>query len=293
MSFGLLALVIVRQEVVLLENSQLRRDREVAQAHALAIQEANRRMEEFLSIVGHELKTPLTSLKGNIRLLTRRLRQARLEGEEVEEKGKGRPDDLGCFVAMAQSVAERLEHSLDRLARLVDDLLDESRISAGRLELRLAPTDLAVIVRVAVEEQQQIAGSRTIQLELPDDAQPVRVMADASRIEQVVTNYLTNALKYSREDQPVAVRLQVDGETARVAVRDAGIGVPPAEQVYIWDRFHRAAGGSIQSGSDVGIGVGLHISRTIVEAHGGRVGVESEVGKGSTFWFTLPLSKAV
>ncbi len=224
-SFGLLVLVLARQEVTFLENGQLQREQEGAQAHALALREANWRMDEFLSIVGHELRTPLTSLKGNLQLLTRRLQKARLEGEEEE---KGRPEELGRIVAMVRSVAERLEHSLDRLARLVDDLLDESRISAGRLELRLAPADLSAIVQAAVEEQ-QIAGSRTIQLALPDDAQPVLVLADASRIEQVVTNYLTNALKYSQEDQPITVRLAVDGETARVSVRDEGIGVPPAE----------------------------------------------------------------
>jgi signal transduction histidine kinase len=120
----------------------------------------------------------------------------------------------------------------------------------------------------------------------------VAVMADASRIEQVVTNYLSNALKYSREDRPVVVRLDVDGETARVAVRDEGIGVAPAEQASIWDRFHRAAGVTIQSGSDVGIGIGLHICKTIIDGHHGQVGAFSVPGQGSTFWFTLPLASA-
>lgn len=229
----------------------------------------------------------MTSLKGNLQLMTRRLRRVQLEGERPEELGR-----IVALVAMVQSVAERLEHSLDRLARLVDDLLDESRISAGRLELRLAPADLAAIVWTAVEEQRLLAGSRTIQLALPDDAPPVRVLADASRIEQVVTNYLSNALKYSQEDRPIAVRLEVDGETARVSVRDEGIGVSPDEQAVIWDRFRRAAGVTIQSGSDVGIGIGLHICKTIIEAHGGQVGVQSDPGQGSTFWFTLALAGA-
>jgi signal transduction histidine kinase len=181
----------------------------------------------------------------------------------------------------------------------VDDLLDESRISAGRLEFRLATTDLAAIVQTAVEEQRLLAGSRTIQLALPDEQRPVCVLADATRIEQVVTNYLTNALKYSPEDRPVAVRLAVaedagggGGATAQVSVQDEGVGVPPEEQASIWDRFHRAAGVRIQSGSDVGIGIGLHISRTIIEAHGGQVGCVSVVGQGSTFWFTLPLMRS-
>jgi signal transduction histidine kinase len=129
-------------------------------------------------------------------------------------------------------------------------------------------------------------------MELPDDAQPVPVTADAGRMEQVVTNFLTNALKYSQEDRPVVVRLHIDGELAHVSVCDEGIGVAPAEQVYVWDRFHRAAGVTVQSGSDVGIGLGLYISKTIIDGHHGQVGVHSVPGQGSTFWFTLPTSPA-
>jgi len=283
-SFGLLLLVIVRQEIACLESGQLRREREVAQAHALALREANQRMEAFLGIASHELKTPLTSLQGNVELLTRRLGHA-------QRDDAGHPEELGRVVALAQAVAERLEPSLRRLGRLVDDVLDESRIQSGRLEFRMVSCDLSGIVRAAVEEQRQLAGARTLHLELPDDAQPVLVFADASRIEQVVTNYLTNALKYSQEDRPVAVRLQVEGATARVSVRDAGIGVPLAEQAHVWERFHRAEGVSVQSGSGVGIGIGLHICKTIIEAHGGQVGVASAEGKGSTFWFTLALAE--
>ncbi len=255
-----------------------------AQAHALALREANQRMEAFLGIASHELKTPLTSLQGNVELLTRRLGHA-------QRDDAGHPEELGRVVALAQAVAERLEPSLRRLGRLVDDVLDESRIQSGRLEFRMVSCDLSGIVRAAVEEQRQLASTRTLHLELPDDAQPVLVFADASRIEQVVTNYLTNALKYSQEDRPVAVRLQVEGATARVSVRDAGIGVPLAEQAHVWERFHRAEGVSVQSGSGVGIGIGLHICKTIIEAHGGQVGVRSAPGQGSTFWFTLPLAQ--
>jgi signal transduction histidine kinase len=283
-SFGLLLLGLARQEVTFLENARLQREREAARLDALALRAANRRMEEFLSIISHELRTPMTSLKGNLQLLSRRLRKAQLD--------EGRPADLTGLVTMVQAVAERLEHSLDRLSRLVDDLLDESRISAGHLDIYLAPTALATVVRAAVDEQRLLAGSRTIQLALPDGARPVLVHADADRIEQVVTNYLSNALKYSREDRPVAVGVQVDGETARVWVRDEGVGVPLGEQAYIWERFHRAAGVIIQSGSDVGIGIGLHISKTIIERHGGQVGVASTPECGSTFWFTLPLASA-
>ncbi|HEX9413001.1 MAG TPA: HAMP domain-containing sensor histidine kinase, partial [Ktedonobacterales bacterium] len=182
------------------------------------------------------------------------------------------------------------EPSLRRLGRLVDDVLDESRIQSGRLEFRMVSCDLSGIVRAAVEEQRQLASARTIHRELPD-AQPTLVLADASRIEQVVTNYLTNALKYSREDRPVAVRLQVDGETARVSVRDEGVGVPLAEQAHVWERFHPIEGIAVQSGSGVSVGIGLYISKSIIERHQGQVGVRSAPGQGSTFWFTQPLAQ--
>jgi signal transduction histidine kinase len=285
-SLGLLLLVIVRQGIASLETEQLRRDREVARAHTWAMREANRHMEEFLSILCHEFKTPLTSLKGNVQLLTRRLRKTRLADEEM-----WRPEELAGIVAMVRSMAEPLGQSIDRLGYLVDELLDESSIQSGRLELRPAPCDLSAIVRAAVEEQRQLAEARTIDLEVPD-TRPVLVTADAGRIEQVVTNYLSNALKYSPEDRPVTTRLRVEGEMARVSVRDEGIGVPAAEQAHIWERFHRAEGSTVQSGSDIGVGVGLHISKTIVEGHHGQVGVHSAPGQGSTFWFTLPVARS-
>jgi signal transduction histidine kinase len=175
-----------------------------------------------------------------------------------------------------------------RLNRLVNDLVDVSRIQAGRLELHVARADLTAIVRDAVEEQRQAAPARTLALQLPTE-RCVSVIVDADRIGQVVTNYLTNALKYSPEDRPVDVGITVDRHEARVWVRDEGLGLPPEEQEGIWERFHRAQGIEVQSGSGIGLGLGLHICRTIIERHQGQVGVESARGTGSTFWFSLPL----
>jgi signal transduction histidine kinase/PAS domain-containing protein len=268
---------------LVIERDQLLREREAAQASALALTEANRRMDEFQGIAAHELKTPLTSLAGNIQLMARRLSDARLQ--------QAGPEDLGRIVTMARPLLGRAQYSLDRIGRLVDDLLDATRIHQGRLEFRLEPCDLATIVREAVEEQRHLAATRAIRLELPT-AQPVPVFGDAGRIGQAVTNFLTNAEKYSPEDQPITVRLQVEGEVARVSVRDEGIGVPLAEQAPIWERFHRVEGVTIQSGSGIGMGIGLHVSRSIIEGHHGQVGVHSAPGQGSTFWFTLPLTRS-
>jgi signal transduction histidine kinase len=145
------------------------------------------------------------------------------------------------------------------------------------------------------------APGRTIRLHTPpapEDGGPVPVVpvdADADRNGQVVANYVTNALKYSPPDQPVDVSVEARRGRARVAVRDAGPGIPKAERLRVWELFHRAPGvtpqGGTQSGAHGGsLGLGLYISKAIVAAHGGRVGVESAVGAGSTFWFTLPLA---
>ncbi len=134
-----------------------------------------------------------------------------------------------------------------------------------------------------------LEANRTIHLELPT-AQSVPVIADADRIVQVVTNYLTNALKYSKEDRPITVRLEVDREMAQVSVRDEGPGLSLSDKMHLFERFPRIKGTAVQSGSGVSLGLGLHICKAIVEAHGGRVGVESAVGEGSLFWFTLPLA---
>src|SRR5207248_2402470 len=141
-----------------------------------------------------------------------------------------------------------------------------------------------------VEDQRQIVPERTIHLETPA-GKDVSVYGDADRLVQVVTNYLTNALKYSSADRPVEVRLGVEGQIAQVSVRDEGPGLPSAEQERIWERFYRVPGMEVQSGSGVGLGVGLYLCRTIIEQHGGQVGVESVPGQGSTFWFTLPLTQ--
>jgi signal transduction histidine kinase len=115
------------------------------------------------------------------------------------------------------------------------------------------------------------------------------VIADAGRIDEVVINYMSNALKFSREDQAVEVRLETADGLARVSVHDEGIGVPLKEQAHVWERFYQAEAPAWQSGSQIGLGIGLYISKTIIERHHGQVGIESTPGHGSTFWFTLPL----
>ncbi len=275
-----LAAAVARLAALVIERERLLRERASAQAHALALAQANRRMDEFLGVASHELRTPLTTIKANVQLMQRRL--SRL------------PDDAAARnvaeqLATMDTVLERTERQVDRLNRLVGDLLDVSRIQAGRLDMRPESCDLAVIVREAVHEQHMAWPGRTISLAASGRSVPI--LADADRIGQVVTNFLTNALKYSAEDAPVEVSLRVERRVARVVVRDRGPGLPSEEQRLIWERFHRAPGIEVRSGSGVGLGLGLYISKTIIERHQGQVGVESVPGDGAAFWFTLSTAR--
>jgi signal transduction histidine kinase len=269
---------------LVLERERLLREREEAQASALALREANRQMDEFLGVASHELRTPLTSVLLGLQLSQRRYQRLLREDADVTE---GLLPKLK-FLLDQLVVTERQARRLDRL---VNDLLDVSRIHTGHLVMHTEMADLAAIIAEAVDEQRQASPNHDIDLRLPPDA-PVMLFIDPERVGQVVTNYLTNALKYSAEEEQVEVGLELESGSARVWVRDQGPGLPVEEQALIWERFHRVPGIEVRSGSGVGLGLGLHISRTIIEAHQGQVGVESAPGAGSTFWFCLPLPPA-
>jgi signal transduction histidine kinase/integral membrane sensor domain MASE1 len=266
------------------ELNQLVREREEARASELALQETKAQMDAFLGIASHELKTPLTSLKLSLQWSQRQLRKL-----SQATTGAAAPGGTGVQAAMEQM--ERTAHQMLRMEALVNDLVDVSRIQAGKLELRPEPVDLVAIVHEAVAAQREAEPERGIYIEhLPELSVPVH--ADPGRIEQVVTNYLTNALKYSPVDRPVEVGIEIEPpQQLRVWVRDYGEGVPLSEQEHIWERFHRAVGVEVQTGTGVGLGLGLYISRMIIEHHQGQVGVESSAGQGATFWFTLPSSR--
>ena len=285
---GLLLLAIVRQGIMVMENASLRRAWEQARTQELAthasevgLREANRQLETFLGMASHELKTPLTSILMSQEMLKRRV-------QRLLRSLVGASEDAARQVEALQALADITLQQGGRLNRLVNDLLDTSRIRAGRFTLDIKRAELAAIVRLAVEEQRQAAPERLIHLHLPGSSS-VLVQADPERIGQVVSNYLTNALKYSQEDRPVEVGVDRQDRQGRVWVRDQGPGIPPGEQEHLWDRFHRVPGIEIQSGSGIGLGIGLYISKTIIEQHGGQVGVQSTPGQGATFWFTLPL----
>ncbi len=241
-----------------------------------------RQKDLFLGITSHELKTPLAALKGTFQLVQRRLKRLHMGADPV-------PPEVSAFLA---DLSERLTDSIrqvDAQTRLINDLLDVSRITTNTLQLSPQRCDLSGIVRVAVEDVRVTAPERSLLLELPEHS-PVMVCADQDRIAQVVTNYVINALRYSSPHQPVHIGLTVQGDVARVWVRDRGPGLTEEEQKDLWQRFRQVKGVPVQSGSGKGLGLGLYICQTLIAQHRGEVGVESTPGEGSTFWFTLPLA---
>ncbi|HEX8819159.1 MAG TPA: ATP-binding protein [Archangium sp.] len=248
--------------------------REVTQ-HVRAQQERERLLHEareaiqvrddFLSIASHELKTPLTPLKLHLQVLKKRVASGQPVPSHHLEK------------ALAQ---------LERLSVLISDLLDTSRIQAGRLDLKHEPLPLGELAREVLAELSPVSSSHTLTYEGPEEA--LVVLGDRGRLAQVLTNLLENALKYSPTGGTIRVTVQRDGPRALVSVSDEGIGIPPDQRLQLFERFFRARNAPISGFG--GLGLGLYICRDIVEHHGGRIWVESEVGRGSTFRFTLPLA---
>ena len=234
------------------------------------IEDLERLRNEFLGMVSHELKTPLTAIKGSAAMAI------------------GSPRPLGADEV--QELFGIIDEQADRLRDLVDNLLDMTRIEAGTFAVITQPTDLGEVVRRAVRDFAVAQPGRDVRTLVPDDLPAVS--ADGGRLAQVVGNLLSNAAKFSPANGPIEVTLAVDGERVSVRVRDEGRGVSSDEALRLFQKFSRLPG---EAGSNVtGHGLGLAICRGIVEAHGGRIWVESDGhGHGSTFVFTLPVAVAV
>lgn len=240
------------------------------QASADALDELRRLHSEFIAVAAHELRTPVAAAKSYAELLLR---------EEEEE--------LQLPAATRRQALERLDGVCDRLARLVRSLLGASRIQAGGLELVRVPFDVtALVARVTEEIAESNAGHDVVLRSRP--ARLATALGDAERVEDVLINLLVNATKYSPPGSSVYVDvLEKDGHV-EVVVSDEGPGIPEEEQALVFERFTR---GRRTSGG--GVGLGLYIARAYVEAMGGTIGVRSSPGKGASFWFRLPRTRAL
>jgi signal transduction histidine kinase len=232
-------------------------------------QQAQRIKDDFLSIVSHELRTPLTSIQGYAQLLEGRLRAT----APVESK------ELAHLRVIRSQVG--------RMRRLVDDLLDVSRIDRrGGVSIEPAEVDLAELAREAVARARREHPDRSISLETPE---VLGVQADRDRLDQVLTNLLDNAVKYSPEGGPIEMRVERRGGEVQVSVADVGVGVPREQLDMIFERFYQADDDAARRRFG-GLGLGLYISRAIVEAHGGRIWAEPNVaaGRGTVISFRVP-----
>jgi signal transduction histidine kinase len=237
--------------------------------------------ETFSGMITHELRTPLTSLKGNIQLAQRRL--THLLGQE-EDIPTAQQQTLEAVLSMLS----RSQQQLRVQSRLINDLLDVTSIQEDKLALHLAPCDLGGLVYETVQDAQAGYPSRLITLDLPEQ-DPLLVQGDRDRLQQVLSNYLTNALKFSPEAEPVHVRVVLEAGCVRVLVQDHGPGLTREQQARIWERFYQSPLTPIQSGSMAGLGLGLYICQHLISSQQGQVGLESTPGHGATFWFRLPL----
>lgn len=235
-----------------------------------ALANAVRTRDEFFSIASHELRTPITSLRLQLQLVQRKIHQ-----------GKSAPIDP----QMLARVLDISTRQVDRLSRLIDDLLDVSKMTAGKMQFQFERSNISelfVDVISRFEDQFSEAGY-SIQL----DVQPgIEINADSYRIDQLITNLITNAIKYGG-GKPLGFELKKRGDWVQIEVCDHGMGITPENRDKIFERFERAN----QRSKITGLGLGLYISKQIVEAHGGSIWVESEFGKGSTFYVRLPYSE--
>ena len=264
------------------EREQLKQEREAAERREWAATEIARQMDEFFAVAAHDIRSPVAAVAGNVQLAQRR-------AARLSEVLRSQESHEASAVASIVDGLTAARASVDRLVRLTNLLFDVAQARFDKLEVRLAPCDLTAVVREQVAAAHFAAPDRTVDMQVPD--QVVTVLGDSDRLGQVLSNFITNALKYSPDDQRIDVLLQPADGMAVVSVRDRGPGVPQEEQIHLWELFHRTPGVELQSstGGDGSLGLGLHISKRLVELHHGHVGVESTEGQGATFWFQLPL----
>jgi two-component system, sensor histidine kinase and response regulator len=249
-----------------------------AQANVEQLQELDRLKSRFLSMASHELKTPLTSISGLAQVLLRRMRR-RLD--------QGRPDEAAWGDEQRAHV-ERLEllnSQTARLGRLVDELLDVSRIESGKLEFQFTPVDLVQLARQVADRLQMSTAVHKIVVDFDSPSSAV-VPADRDHIEQVLDNLVSNAIKFSPDGGDIYVRLREQGQDVLLTVQDPGVGIPANQLEAVFGLFHQAD--DPVSRRTGGMGLGLYISKEIVTRHGGRIWAERGPERGSAFSFSLP-----
>ncbi len=224
--------------------------------------DAERKKDEFISIASHELKTPLTSVKGYVQLLERSVNKG--DTETVKKH------------------LEKAQVQLEKLNSLIADLLDISKIESGKLKLNKQNFSIDYLLDNVLEIMHQ--SNPTFKIIKKGKAN-CEIFADEMRIEQVIVNFLTNAVKYSPGTEEIFITINVKNDLLYLAVKDSGIGMLPEQLEHVFDKFYRVEETSQRF---QGLGIGLYISSEIIKRHGGEIGVTSAYGEGSEFYFTMP-----
>ena len=244
-------------------------ERKYLERKVIEYEELNKMKTDLLATVSHELRTPLATIKGYSTMMVDYF--SRLNQNEKRDYLKS------------------IDHSTDRLAMLVDNLLDTSRMEAGLLKLEKHSTSLVKLIETITTEAKLRANRHEILTRIDKEIPNINI--DAKRIRQVLDNLINNAIKYSPPDTKVTITAKKSGDKVILSVTDRGSGIPPEELKNVFDRMYRIEQ-RLYSGVD-GLGLGLYICRRLVEAHGGKIWVESTIGKGSTVFFTLPLDNKI
>ncbi len=223
----------------------------------------NDKKDEFIGLASHELKTPLTSINGYLQLLSNMI---------TDEKGK-------WFV-------DKTRLQVKKLNALVSDLLDVSSIEAGKLRFTEERFDIRQVLESVIELFAH--GNHNYHINLETEISELYINGDAHRVEQVINNLLTNAIRYAPGSNQIIITLSREKNDVKIGVRDFGVGIPPEKLKHIFSRFYRVD----EANPNVsGLGIGLYLSQQIITRHKGKIWAESEPGVGSTFWFTLPLGE--
>jgi PAS domain S-box-containing protein len=257
-----LAELLAERAALAIENAKLYTEQVEARRK---VEDLSRLKDEFLSIASHELRTPVTSIKGYTQLAKTLIREGELN-----------TSDEYLEIALDQ---------IDRMSRLILELLDVSRIETGRLEIRREPINWPNFVKDVVHHHHTSVSDRRFHLNIPDKSDRT-VNGDRDRLEQVLGNLLENAVKYSPEGSDIYVVVEDRGDQAVTAICDRGIGIPTDEIQQVFERFHR--GRQVSSTNYGGLGLGLYITKQNIERHSGSIWVESKEGSGTTFFFSLP-----
>jgi len=233
------------------------------------LKELDKAKEEFISMLSHELKTPIFPIMGYVDML--------LKGE------------MGKITKVQDEKLKIVAKNAANLNRLVGDMLDMSRLELKRMKFDMEKNELTAIAKEVIESLAIIAKNKEISVKL-NAGQKVSVICDRKRIVQVIDNLMTNALKFTKERGEIMISISAEKDNAKVSVKDKGIGIPKQYHQYLFSRFFQVRKGTSREYGG-GTGLGLAISKGIIEMHYGKIWLESEPGKGSTFIFTLPMKR--